>query len=271
MNNKSVCDSWFATKKISDLLYCINEIHYWEWNRANIWLIKGKTQDLLIDTGLGVASLRQYIASLIDKPLLAIASHVHFDHAGGIHEFDNIAIHTAEAEALRHGDCHAALCNPESGWILDEHFSQLPYAGFTATQYTFQAAEPTQLLQEGDVIDLGDRAFEILHLPGHSPGCIALYDPFSQELFSGDIVYDGDLLDQLPGSDISTYISSYERLQHLPVEIVYPGHYHMFGQQRMQELIADYLEAKRQPGCPSKKFSLNTQEIVKQHTHRSGS
>jgi len=48
----------------------------------------------------------------------------------------------------------------------------------------------------------------VLHLPGHSPGCIALYDAKSQELFSGDIVYDGDLLDELPGSDIPTYSGS---------------------------------------------------------------
>lgn len=61
-NTTPVCDSWFVTRKINDSLYCINEVHYWEWNRANLWLIKGQTQDLLIDTGLGVASLRQHIA-----------------------------------------------------------------------------------------------------------------------------------------------------------------------------------------------------------------
>ncbi len=60
---------------------------------------------------MGVASLRQHIAALIDKPLLAIASHIHYDHAGKIHEFDRIAIHPAEAEALRQED--AALCTPE--------------------------------------------------------------------------------------------------------------------------------------------------------------
>ncbi len=76
---------------------------------------------------MGVASLRQHIATLIDKPLLAIASHIHYDHAGGIHEFDRIAIHPAEAEALRQGDADAALCTPEGGGVLDEHFAELPY------------------------------------------------------------------------------------------------------------------------------------------------
>ena len=44
-------------------------------------------------------------------------------------------------------------------------------------------------------IDLGDRAFEVIHTPGHSPGGIALYEPKTGILLSGDIVYDGPLID----------------------------------------------------------------------------
>ena len=248
---KPVCDQWFTTTKIHEGLYCIQEPHYWQWNRANLWLIKGQTQDLLIDTGLGVASLRQHLASLLDKPLLAIASHVHFDHAGGIHEFDRIAIHGAEAEALRCGDNYLAVSAPEFGYIEDHHFAQLPYAGFHAAQYTMHAAEPTDILQEGDVIDLGDRVFEVLHLPGHSSGSIALYDRKQQELFSGDVVYDGELLDQLPTSNVEQYISTYERLEKLTVDLVNPGHYNCFGKTRLRQIMKEYLEAKRQPGCPA--------------------
>lgn len=247
----AVCNPWFSTERISDNLYLITEPHYYWWNRANLWLIKGRDRDLLIDTGLGVSSLRQYLASLIDKPLLAIASHIHFDHAGGMHEFEHRAIHAAEAEALRTGDDYEALCKPEQGWVLQEHFDCLPHEGFTVEQYTLHAAEPTQILQEGDVLDLGDRAFEVLHLPGHSPGCIALYNPQAQELFSGDVIYDGELLDQLHCSHIPTYLATYERLKNLPVAAVYPGHYATFGQERYQQIIAEYLESRRKPGCPS--------------------
>jgi glyoxylase-like metal-dependent hydrolase (beta-lactamase superfamily II) len=245
---KPVCDQWFATHQIQHDLYCITEAHYWWWNRANLWLIKGRDQDLLIDTGLGVASLRKYIANLIDKPLLAVASHIHYDHAGGLHEFDHRAIHVHEAVALAEGDNHAALCDHG---VLEEHFEQLPYPGFCVEQYAMKPTQPTQILQAGDVIDLGNRSFEVMHLPGHSPGCIALYDPKSRELFSGDIVYDGDLLDELYGSDIPTYISTYERLQQVKVETVHPGHYRSFGQERLNEILAEYLAFRRQPGCPS--------------------
>jgi glyoxylase-like metal-dependent hydrolase (beta-lactamase superfamily II) len=250
MNNKKVCDSWFLTQKIDQELYLITEPHYHWYNRANLWLIKGRDQDLLVDTGLGVASLRQHIAGLIDKPLLAVASHIHFDHAGGIHEFDKCAIHAAEAQALREGNAHEALCS-QPGWVDIDHFAALPYSGFTAQKYTFKAAEPTQILREGDVIDLGNRALEVLHLPGHSAGCIALYDHFSQALFSGDVIYDGELLDELHCSDIPTYMQTYERLQKLPIEIVYPGHYQTFGKKRYLQILGEYLDRRRQLGCPN--------------------
>jgi len=246
-----VNDRWFSTQKISDRLYLITEPHYYWYNRANLWLIKGQQHDLLIDTGLGVASLRHYLASLIDKPLLAIASHVHFDHSGGMFEFEHRAIHTAEAEALSIGDDYEALCSPEQGWVQPEHFSELPHPEFTVTEYTLRAAEPTYILHEGDVLDLGDRAFEVMHLPGHSHGCIALYDPQAKELFSGDVIYDGELLDELHCSHIPTYINTYERLKTLPIETVYPGHYRIFGQERYGQIIGDYLDARRKPGCPA--------------------
>ena len=256
MLNKPVCDSWFSTKRIREDLYLITEPYYYWYNRANLWLIKGQTQDVLIDTGLGVSSLRQYIASLIDKPLLAIASHIHFDHAGGMNEFERCAIHAAEAEALRRGDNYEALCTPEQGWVQDEHFDRLPHAEFKAEQYTLHGAEPTQVLQEGDVLDLGDRALEVLHLPGHSPGCIALYDLRAQELFSSDVIYDGELLDELHCSHIPTYIATYERLQKLSVETVYPGHYRIFGQERYHQIMQEYLARRRQPGCPSEPLMI---------------
>jgi glyoxylase-like metal-dependent hydrolase (beta-lactamase superfamily II) len=250
MLNKAVCESWFSTQRIDEGLYLITEPHYYWYNRANLWLIKGQTQDLLIDTGLGVSSLRNYISSLLDKPLLAIASHIHFDHAGGIHEFEQRAIHAAEAQALRDGDAYEALCS-QPGWIHSDHFEQLPHSGFTVEEYTFNAAEPTRILEEGDVIDLGDRVLEVMHLPGHSTGSITLYDRQSQALFSGDVIYDGELLDELHCSDIPSYIHTYERLEKLAIETVYPGHYHIFGKHRYHQIITEYLDLRRQPGCPS--------------------
>ena len=69
--------------------------------------------------------------------------------------------------------------------------------GFTAGSFRQQPCAQVSEIGEGDVVDLGDRAFEVVHLPGHSPGSIGLWDPSAGTLFSGDAIYDGPLLDEL--------------------------------------------------------------------------
>jgi glyoxylase-like metal-dependent hydrolase (beta-lactamase superfamily II) len=64
-------------------------------------------------------------------------------------------------------------------------------AGFAAGSFRQQPCAQVSEIDEGDVIDLGDRAFEVLHLPGHSPGSIGLWDSSAGVLFSGDAIYDG--------------------------------------------------------------------------------
>jgi glyoxylase-like metal-dependent hydrolase (beta-lactamase superfamily II) len=68
--------------------------------RCNIWHLRGRDRDLLVDTGLGVAPLREEIADLIDKPIEALATHIHYDHVGGLHEFDSRLMHTLEAPRM---------------------------------------------------------------------------------------------------------------------------------------------------------------------------
>jgi glyoxylase-like metal-dependent hydrolase (beta-lactamase superfamily II) len=94
------------------------------------------------------------------------------------------------------------------------------------------------------VIDLGDRVFEVLHLPGHSPGSIGLWEARSGILFSGDAIYDGPLLDEIPGSDIAVYRETMRRLQGLPARIVHGGHDPSFDGRRLQDLARQYLEKR---------------------------
>ena len=247
---KPVQKPWFRTDRIRDDLYCITEpLYTWE-NRANLWLIKGRDADLLIDTGLGVSSLKLYLAELLDKPLKVVASHVHFDHSGGCHEFDDVYIHDNEHAALCRGDQDLILSAPRFGFIPDSDFAALPYQGFSASDYAVRACPQAQALQHGDVIDLGDRAFEVMHLPGHSSGSIGLYDPGRQQFFSGDVVYDGELLDELEDSVIAAYLDSMESLLQLPTDEVRPGHYGSFDRRRLHELVRRYIDSRRAPRCP---------------------
>ncbi|MEG4032131.1 hypothetical protein QUA06_28305, partial [Microcoleus sp. POL8_C6] len=63
-------------------------------------------------------------------------------------------------------------------------------------------------------------------------------------------------LDELHCSHIPTYIATYERLQKLSVETVYPGHYRIFGQERYHQIMQEYLDRRRQPGCPSEPLMI---------------
>ena len=88
-------------------------------------------------------------------------------------------------------------------------------------------------------------AFEVLHLPGHSPGSIGLWEKASGTLFSGDALYDGPLLDELERSNVADYIRTMERLLELPVTVVHGGHEPSFGRERLRELCLAYLEQRR--------------------------
>jgi len=253
INMKAVQQPWFHTERIRDDLYCISEPHYTWINRANIWLIKGRDSDLLIDTGLGVSSLKLYLADILDKPLKVVASHVHFDHSGSCYEFDQVYIHQNEHQVLCSGDQQLILSAPEMGFVPDSDFDSIPYQGFSANSYEVKACPHARAIQHGDVIDLGDKVFEVMHLPGHSSGSIGLYDPASQHLFSGDVVYDGELLDDLEDSVVDDYIRTMEELLQLKTDEVRPGHYHSFDRRRLRELVRQYINDKKAPLCPSDK------------------
>ncbi|XP_044536464.1 metallo-beta-lactamase domain-containing protein 2-like [Gracilinanus agilis] len=148
---------WYAHKSLGDGIFWIQERFFESGNRANIWLVRGTEQDVVIDTGLGLRSLPEYLYSagllqdpdkgedLVRRPLLAVATHVHFDHAGGLYQFDQVAVHRAEADALARGD------NFETAtWLSESEVVRAPSPGWNARQFRVQAVQPTHILQEGN-------------------------------------------------------------------------------------------------------------------------
>ena len=91
------------------------------------------------------------------------------------------------------------------------------------------------------MVDLGDRQFRVLHLPGHSPDSIALFDEADGLFFSGDAIYDDMLIDGLPDSDRAAYRRTMQRLLDLPIRIGHGGHGPDFSGPRMIEIATDYL------------------------------
>src|SRR5215467_12933643 len=93
-------ESWYATQRLADGVTHIWEPHIQPFYRCNIWHVRGRDRDLLVDSGMGVVSLREQIPLVSGRPILAVASHTHFDHIGTHHEFAERAVHPDEADIL---------------------------------------------------------------------------------------------------------------------------------------------------------------------------
>jgi glyoxylase-like metal-dependent hydrolase (beta-lactamase superfamily II) len=126
--------------------------------------------------------------------------------------------------------------------VLDAPVERLPTPDWKASSYQLTPTLLTQLLDEGDVIDLGDRQFRVLHLPGHSPDSIALFDERDGLFFSGDAIYDDVLIDDLPDSDRTAYRATMARIIDLPVRIAYGGHGESFSGERMRAIARRYIK-----------------------------
>ncbi|MTH77072.1 MBL fold metallo-hydrolase [Paracoccus aestuariivivens] len=232
---------WYRLRRVGDDITWIDEPHIHEFYRCNIWHVRGRDRDMLVDSGMGVVSLREWVPLVSGRPLGAVASHTHFDHIGCHHEFDCRLCHRAEAEILANPTRAATLADP---YVTDEIFTALPPEPYLSTSYAVTSAPATRLLEDGDRIDLGDRSFEIIHTPGHSPGGIALWEAATGVLISGDIVYDGPLIEDTYHSDAAAYIASMQRLLKLPVRVVHGGHFPSFSGERLRGIIIDWLASK---------------------------
>ncbi len=84
--------------------------------------------------------------------------------------------------------------------------------------------QPAFFLQEGDLV-IGDKAFQVILTPGHSPGSVCLYWPEKKALFTGDVVFSQSIgRTDLPGGSGRQLKESIMRLAELDVDILCPGH-----------------------------------------------
>lgn len=254
-----VAERWFSREELEDDIVRITEPHTDPLIRANTYLIKGRDRHLLVDTGLGIASLAEELTDLLDRPVTALATHFHYDHSGSFHEFDDRIAHGADAEALASDSPIATLVSArwpadilegcaKSGYpVSDLLVDAVPHADYDPAAYRLVPVAPSRLVAEGEVIDLGNRCLDVIHMPGHTPGCVGLWEAATETLFTADALYDGplgprSLLDELPTSDIGAYLETIRRLREIPARVVHTGHHHSFGRDRLVELCDEYLE-----------------------------
>jgi Zn-dependent hydrolases, including glyoxylases len=156
------------------------------------FLFAGAKKALLVDTGFGTGDLKATVKALTDLPIMLVNTHADRDHVSGNVQFETAFIHPAEYD----------------------RYYQFVSSGC-----------PASPLWEGDVIDLGGRNFEVILIPGHTPGSIALLDIQKRVLIAGDSI--GDMIYMFgPGRHMDAYIASMEKLFSMQgrFDTVFPAH-----------------------------------------------
>jgi glyoxylase-like metal-dependent hydrolase (beta-lactamase superfamily II) len=231
--------NWFRTSQVTQGVLRIEEPFVHPYLSANMYFVRGSDTDLLIDTGMGLVPLSPALPLTPGKPLIAVATHIHLDHVGALHEFRQRAGPRQSAAAF--ATMPAEITYEGALAKLDVPVTRLPAPGWTAASYSIRPAALTRILDDRDRIDLGDRLFRVLHLPGHSPDSIALFDEQDGTFFSGDAIYDDQLIDDLPDSDRAAYRQTMQRILSLPVSVGYGGHGPAYDRKRMRRIAEDYL------------------------------
>lgn len=159
---------------------------------VRFFLLTGTEKALLIDSGMNVHNAREIAGELTTLPLELLNTHADRDHTGSNAEFSEFYMHPADEPAYRQGGGQGAV---------------VPVG-------------------EGDILELGDRPLDIIHIPGHTPGSIAVLDLKGRFLISGDLVQDGNIFMFGPGRDLKAYADSLGRLESFAdrFDEVWPSH-----------------------------------------------
>lgn len=176
---------------------------------------------ILIDPGADASAIIARLNALKVVPQLILCTHGHFDHILAIPE---LARHYGEQQIALTIAIHRMDKDYLGNTALIRHRRDLAGVGGLAflDRFPAQFPEPTRILEEGDRIG----PFQVLHLPGHTPGSVAYFDEQKGILFSGDTLFAGGVgRTDLPGGDEVALQASLRRLFSLPGHIrVYSGH-----------------------------------------------
>ncbi|MDE2355491.1 MAG: MBL fold metallo-hydrolase [Alphaproteobacteria bacterium] len=158
------------------------------------YLLVGADRALLIDAGSSPRSLRPVLASLTDRPVTVIPTHLHFDHTLGLPNFDRIAMID---EPQTRADVHDGRFTPAPLQFLMPHAPTVRVSDWIAP---------------GQEIDLGGRVVRVLATPGHTATSVSIWDPANRFLFTGDLIYPTTLFLFQPDSSLGAFTKTADRL-----------------------------------------------------------
>ena len=163
-------------------------------NAIRSFVFIGDQNALLIDSGTGAGNFKEIVEQITHLPIIALFTHAHGDHIGAAKYFDKRLMHPSEFD-----------------------------------YYAFEAPETVSMepIWEGDIINLGTYRFEVILIPGHSPGSIALLEKEKRFLIGGDSIQFGGPIIML-GSERSfeAFQASMKKLQGILHEFdtIYASH-----------------------------------------------
>ena len=174
---------------------------------SNVYIIIGDKARIVIDTSTGenpiiIRKIKQVINP--EEIDIVINTHSHIDHCGGNYLFKNakILIHEFDYEEMKRGTYYNT-----SGFILRVR--------------NYEAEK----IKDGEIIDIGNYVFKVIHTPGHTRGSICLYEEEKKILFTGDLIFADGLFGRTDlGGDEEDMRKSLEKICSLDVEKIYPGH-----------------------------------------------
>lgn len=183
--------------------------------QENTYILWDETGEaLFVDAGNSSprehAAVENFVAEHGLRPVLAVNTHGHFDHALGV----------------------AHLCARYEIPFAVSFKDRFLLEGASASGSIFGV--PIDTLPTGDIdldtlpeVRFGNTVLQVIPTPGHTPGHVALYEPLSKALFTGDTLFRESIgRTDLPGGDYSWIMRSIlERLLPLGDEVkIYPGH-----------------------------------------------
>jgi hydroxyacylglutathione hydrolase len=210
--------SWLTSTRISE-----NVIRISDHGSDNMYLVIGTQKAMLIDNGLGVANIRDYIKTLTHLPLIVVITHGHPDHAGANYQFKEVYIHPDDmAMAAVYNNLPKKSGNNAHMMTGGAEVPDNEVFKDTLNHQTTQMIP----ISDGQVFDLGGRKLEVICTPGHTAGEICLLDKENRMLFTGD--NDNSLVwlhisGTLP---LEAYLQSLEKINARSKEFdnLYPGH-----------------------------------------------
>ena len=214
-------------------VYAIEEIapgsyKIYERRDATMYLVCGKERACLIDTAYGLSDLKALARRLTDLPVTVVNTHGHIDHVLGNHWFHDggngrARMHPADRplyEEIASG--YADMLNEP--WVK-ETFGEF-LRGIDPAAVRFPRAED---VREGDTIDLGGKALDVIGIPGHTAGSILLMDRDEKICYAGDSIIENLWLFLEESQPVEVYLNALRKtrdaLNRAGIERICNGHF----------------------------------------------